>query len=270
MSKRFFEFSAAGTVAGTDLLLISQPSSTVVYTASTLSAAASDNSLNDSAAQFLAEGFTAGKTIDIAGFTGAVGNNNFAVVLSAAAGKLVLAGITLADDAAGESVTIGQWDTKRAEAQDFSGSGDVSAAANLTDNAIVRGDGGVKGVQTSGVIIGAADEISGYLAKLNLQTGTTYAIDVAGSDTDSGKIIDHSNASAITVTLPNSAPVGFACTYVQAGAGQITFSPASGANLRNRQAHTKSAGQYAQMSLYVRSNAGGAAAEWVLGGDTAL
>ena len=33
------------------------------------------------------------------------------------------------------------------------GTGDVTAAANLTDNCIVRGDGGVKGVQTSGIII---------------------------------------------------------------------------------------------------------------------
>lgn len=150
------------------------------------------------------------------------------------------------------------------------GVGDVSAAANIDDNTLVRGDGGVKGVQKTGITVSDNDEIHGYRANVNLQTGTTYTIDVAGADTDSGRIVDHANAAAITVTLPNSAPVGFACTYCQAGAGQITFSPASGANLRNRQAHTKSAGQYAQMSLYVRSNAGGAAAEWVLGGDTAL
>lgn len=33
------------------------------------------------------------------------------------------------------------------------GGGDVTAAANLTDNAIVRGDGGAKGVQTTGITI---------------------------------------------------------------------------------------------------------------------
>ncbi len=38
--------------------------------------------------------------------------------------------------------------------------GDVSAAANLTDNAIVRGDGGAKGVQASGVTIDDSDNIS--------------------------------------------------------------------------------------------------------------
>ncbi len=147
--------------------------------------------------------------------------------------------------------------------------GNVRAAANLTNDAIVRGDGGTTGVQTTGVVISDADEISGYLAKINFQTGTSYTIDVAGSDSDTGKIIDHSNAGAIAVTLPNSAPVGFACTYVQSGAGQITFSAQSGGTLRNRQSHTKTAGQWGEVALYVRANSGGSAAEWVLGGDTA-
>jgi len=34
-----------------------------------------------------------------------------------------------------------------------SGSGDVTASSNLTDNALVRGDGGTKGVQTSTVLV---------------------------------------------------------------------------------------------------------------------
>jgi hypothetical protein len=41
-----------------------------------------------------------------------------------------------------------------------SGSGDVSAASNLTDNALVRGDGGVKGVQTSTVLVSDAGEMT--------------------------------------------------------------------------------------------------------------
>jgi hypothetical protein len=117
--KRFFEFDDASAVAGSDKLLVSQPSSTVTYTASTLSAAASDNSLNDSANQFIAEGFTVGKTIRISGFTGAAGNNEFARVLTVAAGKITLGGITLVDDAAGESVTLTQWDTKTATPSQF-------------------------------------------------------------------------------------------------------------------------------------------------------
>lgn len=149
------------------------------------------------------------------------------------------------------------------------GSGGVTAAASLNNDTLVRGDGGAKGVQTSGVTLSDTDELHGYLGKLNFQTGTTYTLDVAGVDTDSGKIIDHANASAITVTLPATAPVGFACTYVQTGAGQITFTAASGGTLSNRQSHTKAAGNKAMVTLYVRDNSGGSAAAWVLGGDTA-
>lgn len=138
------------------------------------------------------------------------------------------------------------------------------AAAVIGDNRVVRGDGGVRGVQSSGVTISDTNAISGYVGDLNLQTGTTYTI----LSTDTGKVIDHSNAAAITVTLPNSAPVGTCVTYVQTGAGQITFSPQVGATLVNRQSHTKAAGQYAVTVLYVRANTG-SDATWVLGGDTA-
>lgn len=40
------------------------------------------------------------------------------------------------------------------------GSGDVSAAANIADNAIVRGDGGAKGVQQSGITIDDSNVIA--------------------------------------------------------------------------------------------------------------
>jgi len=41
------------------------------------------------------------------------------------------------------------------------GSGDVTASANLADNNVVRGDGGAKGVQTSGIAIDDSDNVSG-------------------------------------------------------------------------------------------------------------
>lgn len=144
------------------------------------------------------------------------------------------------------------------------GAGDVTAAANLTDNAIVRGDGGTKGVQTSGVLIDDDNKISGYRGNINTQTGTSYTLDAA----DTGKIVELSNASAIALTLPATAAVGFACTLVQAGAGQVTFASTGSGTVRNRQSHTKLAGQWAMASAYVRSNSGGSAAEWVISGDT--
>lgn len=110
-----------------------------------------------------------------------------------------------------------------------------------------------------------AGALFGYSASTNAQTGTTYTL--AASDT--GKVVTLSNASAITLTLPNSLIAGFVCTVIQKGAGQVTFTAASGATLRNRQSHTKTAGQYAVTTLYVDSNSGGSAADYYLAGDTA-
>lgn len=73
-------------------------------TAVTISAAASDNSINDSGVGFPM--LYPSAKIWIAGFTGTPGNNGVATVVSRTAGKIIISGITLVDDAAGESVTI--------------------------------------------------------------------------------------------------------------------------------------------------------------------
>jgi hypothetical protein len=78
-------------------------------TGTTISAAASDNSFNDSGNGFVTAGFVVGDKITVSGFTGAVANNANRVVTAVAAGKLTCAGAdgdTIVDDAAGEAVTI--------------------------------------------------------------------------------------------------------------------------------------------------------------------
>jgi hypothetical protein len=74
------------------------------YAAGTISAAAADNSINDSANLFPL--FEAGSTIYISGFTGTAGNNGTATVVSSTISKIVISGITLVNDAAGETVTV--------------------------------------------------------------------------------------------------------------------------------------------------------------------
>jgi hypothetical protein len=56
---------------------------------------------------------------------------------------------------------------------------------------------------------------------------------------------------------------GFNCSFVQKGAGQVSFS-ASGTTIYNRQSHTKINGQYGVASLVAY-----AANTFVLAGDTA-
>ncbi len=142
---------------------------------------------------------------------------------------------------------------------------DMIGPASSTDNTLPRFDGaGGKTIQASGVAVSDNDEISGFKTLLNDQTGTTYTV-AAG---DTGKTVTCNNASAITVTLPNSLAVGFTCEVIQKGAGQVTFSAASGATINNRSTHTKIAGQYGAVRLTVMANSGGAAAVYNLAGDT--
>jgi hypothetical protein len=112
------------------------------------------------------------------------------------------------------------------------------------------------------------DLLSAYVqgkGRTNAQTGTTYTL-VAG---DAGKRVKLTNAAAITLTLPDSLAADFTCMVEQGGAGQVTFTAAGGATLHNRQTHTKTAGQYAQVGVYVDTNSGGSSAVYTISGDTA-
>ena len=87
---------------------------------------------------------------------------------------------------------------------------------------------------------------------------------------DVREVIRINAASGVALTLPNNLPVGFHVTVVQAGAGVVTLTPASGATLVNRQTFTKTAGQHARVELLVTSNSNGTSAQYLLSGDGAV
>ena len=65
--------------------------------------------------------------------------------------------------------------------------------------------------------------------------------------------------------MPSGLGAGFNCSFVQKGAGQVSFSDDSGATaINNRQSHTKINAQYGVASLLAY-----AADTFVLAGDTA-
>jgi hypothetical protein len=101
--------------------------------------------------------------------------------------------------------------------------------------------------------------ILGFDATLNDQTGTAYTL-LAG---DNGKVVVLNNGSAITVTVPSGLGAGFNCSFIQKGAGQVSFS-ASGTTINNRQSHTKINAQYGVASLVAYADN-----VFVLAGDTA-
>lgn len=119
--------------------------------------------------------------------------------------------------------------------------------------------------QLGGALDGQGNTISNYENEYKDETGTTYTF----IDGDRGKVITFNNADAITVTVPNSLPIGWTVTCIQLGAGQVTFSAGASATVNNRQSHTKIAGQYGMVTLTVYANSGGSSAVVALGGDTA-
>ena len=100
--------------------------------------------------------------------------------------------------------------------------------------------------------------ILGFSASKHDQTGTTYTV----AASDNGKVVVLNNASAITVDIDTGLPDGFNCSFVQKGAGQVSF--AGTATLNNRQSHTKINGQYGVASIVAY-----AADTYILAGDTA-
>lgn len=117
------DLPSSGTLDGTELLEVAKLSATVTLTAATISAQASDNSYNDSGAGFIAAGFAVGNRVKVSGFTGDVANNILVGTITVlTTGKMTIGGTdgdVIVDDAAGESVTITKWESKRTTAQEI-------------------------------------------------------------------------------------------------------------------------------------------------------
>jgi|DEB0MinimDraft_10_1074344.scaffolds.fasta_scaffold01822_1 hypothetical protein len=154
--------------------------------------------------------------------------------------------------------------------------GDLQASNNLSDVASAStsrtnlglGDAATKTVGTadtnvlavsSGTVDLGGNKIEDFDASINDQTGTAYTL----LSSDNGKVVVLDNASAVTVTVPSGLGAGFNCSFVQKGAGQVSFS-ASSTTINNRQSHTKINAQYGVASLVAY-----AADTFVLAGDTA-
>ena len=103
--------------------------------------------------------------------------------------------------------------------------------------------------------------ISGFDASINDQTGTAYTLLAS----DNGKVVVLNNGSAVTVTVPSGLGAGFNCSFVQKGAGQVSFDNDSGATtINNRQSHTKINAQFGVASIVAYADN-----VFVLAGDTA-
>ena len=132
---------------------------------------------------------------------------------------------------------------------------DISGYSTLPEmnNTIVFRTAGTERlrIDSNGNLSGSTTStLAGFGAQIN-----TIANTVTLAATDNAEIIQSNAASAITVTIPAGLPTGFNCMVLQYGAGQITFSPAAGVTLINRNSYNKSIGQYALVTLlHIGSN----------------
>ena len=116
----------------------------------------------------------------------------------------------------------------------------------FTDNSFDIGASGATRPRT--VYVGTSVVAPRYIVdsgNINAQTGTTYTLVAA----DNGKVVTLSNGSAITLTVPSGLGVGFSCTLIQIGAGQVTVA-GSGITLNSYTSLVKIAGQHAAATVY--------------------
>ncbi len=125
----------------------------------------------------------------------------------------------------------------------------------LSDGTVTVNNGDVAYMESLGCVV------SGSVGKSAVRTvsGTTDMI----LTTDNGNAVRYTSGSGVAITVPPGLGVGFSCLSIQMGAGQLTFAAGDGATLNNRQSQLKSAGQYAECSLFCDVDD-----DYVLAGDT--
>lgn len=214
--------------------------------AGTISASSTDNSLNDSGNGFVTGGFQVGDVLTIAGFTGATANNTAgeAQVVSVTDAKMVLSGVTLTTDTAGETVTVTSagrfltWGFK--VGQDIMVRGFTTAANNISTGIITA-------LTASKMTIGGTDgdgidtEVAGDTVTIcTVESDATYGgvtvtsdyiagtvppqyLDADGTPIGSLVVFDPANPPDVTALISTQAVISHAETVaVKNSAGTAT------------------------------------------------
>lgn len=124
-----------------------------------------------------------------------------------------------------------------------------SLAIDVRSRNLVRKDGSILEWNTTS---GSNSIITQSLGDVRYApTTTTLQLINSGSytlqNTDNGKILRFSLTT--TVYIPTGLSIGFNVTIIQEGSGQVTLVPNIGATMHNRQGYTKTAGQWAVVSI---------------------
>jgi len=141
---------------------------------------------------------------------------------------------------------------------------DISGLGTAATKDTGTANGNVLAVSSTGVDFGA-NPIEDFKASLPTEiTSATYTV----ATTDNGKVLRVNHATGCTITVPSGLlgtdSSGFNCSFIQTGAGDITFANDGTSTINNRQSHTKTAGQWGIASILSTSHN-----VFVLIGDTA-
>lgn len=154
-------------------------------------------------------------------------NANNTTLQAGAAGAALVFTLPTTDGANGEFL---QTDGNGVMSWASGGTGDVTAASNLTDNAIVRGDGGAKGVQTSAVLIDDTNNVTG-MTTLTLPNTGLHLLDtnashdliiVPGSDLSADRNFTIVTGDAAR-TLTMAGAITTAADFITSGANSLTL-----------------------------------------------
>ena len=117
MTTPISRLTASSAPAYTDQVILSQLSTSVTISGTTISAANADNSFNDSGNGFVTAGFAVDNYVNVTGFSNSANNIYSAKVTAIAAGKMTIGGTdgdVIVDEAAGNTITISKWESYRA------------------------------------------------------------------------------------------------------------------------------------------------------------
>lgn len=147
------------------------------------------------------------------------------------------------------------------------GGGDVFGPGSSTADGLVRFNGTTGKViqDTTAVVMDNDGRISGHKIAKFVVNGTSRTF----VGTDSGKYITTTNASPVTLTLPQtsteSITTGWQVTVMQRGTGQVTIATEGSDTLESKNSATKTSGQFSVLTIIKETD--GTPNNWIMFGD---
>jgi hypothetical protein len=162
---------------------------------------------------------------------------------------------------AGDDITTGQYNTIIGSSADPS----ANSASNQTvigygadgqaNNSVTLGNSDVTAVymaedKGAKVYSTGADFGDGDISNFSASTVAITSTTTLAQSTHNGKVLICNSSSDIDLDITkNTLSAGFNCLIIQKGTGEITIDGGSGVTVQNRNSHTKTANQWAIMTL---------------------